>query len=115
EGRRAPSGSQSHSGEASPMERIPRSRTSRRRGNPALCGSGELPASNPTGVASTSGVPTLAPAFGQALPTLADCRAEYSHEVNAELVYELCAPLVREGIGTAETWKKSGGNALAFA
>ncbi len=97
------------------MQRIPRSRTSRRRGNPALCGSGELPASNPTGVASTSGVATLAPAFGQALPTLADVRAEYSHEVNAELVYELCAALVREGLGTAETWKKSGGNALAFA
>ena len=97
------------------MQRILRSRTSRRRGNPALCGSGELPASNPTGVASTSGVATLAPAFGQALPTLADVRAEYSHEVNAELVYELCAALVREGLGTAETWKKSGGNALAFA
>ena len=97
------------------MQRILRSRTSRRRGNPALCGSGELPASNPTGVASTSGVETLAPAFGQALPSLADVRAEYSHEVNAELVYELCAALVREGLGTAETWKKSGGNALAFA
>ena len=97
------------------MQRIPRSRTSRRRGNPALCGSGELPASNPTGVASTSGVATLAPAFGQALPTLADVRAEYSHEVNAELVYELCAALVREGLGTAETWKKSGRNALVFA
>jgi DNA-binding transcriptional ArsR family regulator len=49
------------------------------------------------------------------LPSLADVRAEYSHEVNAELVYELCAALVREGLGTAETWKKSGGNALAFA
>jgi hypothetical protein len=48
------------------------------------------------------------------LPSLADVRAEYSHEVNAELVYELCAALVREGLGTAETWKKSGGNALEF-
>jgi hypothetical protein len=45
---------------------------------------------------------------------LADVRAEYSHEVNAELVYELCAALVREGLGTAETWKQSGANALAF-
>jgi hypothetical protein len=36
------------------------------------------------------------------LPSLADVRAEYSHEVNAELVYELCAALVREGLGTAE-------------
>ena len=97
------------------MQRILRSRTSRRRGNPALCGSGELPASNPTGVASTSGVATLAPAFGQALPSLADVRTEYSHEVNAELVYELCVALVREGLGTTETWKQCGGNALVFA
>jgi hypothetical protein len=74
-----------------------------------------LPASNPTGIASTSGVATLAPTFGQALPSLADVRAEYSHEVNAELVYELCAALVREGLGTVETWKKSGDNVLAFA
>ena len=58
---------------------------------------------------------TLAPAFAQALPSLAEVRVEYSHEVNAELVYELCAALVREGLGTAETWKQSGGNALAFA
>jgi DNA-binding transcriptional ArsR family regulator len=49
------------------------------------------------------------------LPSLAEVRAEYNHEVNAELVYELCAALVREGLGTAETWKKSGNNALAFA
>jgi DNA-binding transcriptional ArsR family regulator len=49
------------------------------------------------------------------LPSLADVRAEYNHEVNAELVYELCAALVREGLGTAETWKKSGGNVIAFA
>jgi hypothetical protein len=97
------------------MQRILRSCARRRRGNPAVCGSGELPASNTIGVASPSGIATLAPAFGQTLPSLADVRSEYSHEVNAELVYELCAALVREGLGTAETWKKSGGNAIAFA
>ena len=79
------------------------------------CGIGQLSAPDAAGTASASGVATLAPAFGQALPLLADVRAEYNHEVNAELVYELCAALVREGMGTAETWKKSGGNALAFA
>jgi hypothetical protein len=57
----------------------------------------------------------LAPAFGQALPSLVNVRVEYSHEVNAELVYELSAALVREGLGTGETWKQSGGSALAFA
>jgi hypothetical protein len=57
----------------------------------------------------------LAPAFAQVLPSLADVRVEYSHEVNAELVYELSAALVREGLGTVETWKQSGGSALQFA
>jgi hypothetical protein len=74
-----------------------------------------LPARDTAGTASASGVTTLAPAFGQALPSLTGVRAEYSHEVNAELVYELCAALVCEGLGTAETWEQSGGNALAFA
>jgi DNA-binding transcriptional ArsR family regulator len=98
------------------MQRILRSRTSRLRSmirHYVAPGSYRLP--TPPELASASGVATLAPAFGQALPSLADVRAEYSHEVNAELVYELCAALVREGLGTAETWKKSGGNALAFA
>jgi hypothetical protein len=49
------------------------------------------------------------------LSSLVEVRAEYSHEVNAELVYELCAVLAHEGLGTTETWKQSGGNALAFA
>ena len=51
----------------------------------------------------------------QALPSLADVRVDYSHEVNAELVYQLSAALVREGLGTGETWKQSGGSAIAFA
>jgi DNA-binding transcriptional ArsR family regulator len=97
------------------MQRILRSRASRLRGNQEICGIGKLSAPNTAGTASTSGIETLAPAFGQALPSLAGVRAEYNHEVNAELVYELCAALVREGLGTAETWEKSGGNALAFA
>jgi DNA-binding transcriptional ArsR family regulator len=115
EGRRTATGSQSDPGEASSMQRILRSRASRLRGNQEICGIGKLSAPNTAGTASTSGIETLAPAFGQALPSLAGVRAEYNHEVNAELVYELCAALVREGLGTAETWEKSGGNALAFA
>ena len=97
------------------MQRILRSRTSRLRGSQEICDTRKLSAPDANGTASTSGVATLAPAFGQALPSLADVRAEYNHEVNAELVYEFCAALVREGLGTAETWKKSGNNALAFA
>ena len=97
------------------MQRILRSRTSRLRGHPAVCGAGQLSAPDATGSASASGIVTLAPAFGQTLPSLVDVHPEYNHEVNTELVYELCAALVREGLGTAETWNKSGGNALAFA
>jgi DNA-binding transcriptional ArsR family regulator len=97
------------------MQRILRSRTSRLRSHSAVCSAGKLSAPDTTGTAFASGVVTLAPAFGQALPSLAEVRGEYNHEVNAELVCELCAVLVREGLGTAETWKKSGGNALAFA
>ena len=97
------------------MQRILRSRARRLRSDQPLCAVGQLSAPDAAGTTSSNGVATLAPAFGQALPSLADVRAEYNHEVNAELVYELCAALVREGLGTAETWKKSGGNALAFA
>jgi len=97
------------------MQRILRSRARRLRSDQALCAAGQLSAPDAARTTSSNGIATLAPAFGQALPSLADVRAEYSHEVNAELVYELCATLVREGLGTAETWKKSGGNALAFA
>ena len=97
------------------MQRILRSRTSRLRGHQAVCGAVQPSAPDAAGAASTIGIATLAPAFGQALPSLGDVRTEYSHEVNAELLYELCAALVREGLGTAETWKKSGRNALVFA
>jgi DNA-binding transcriptional ArsR family regulator len=97
------------------MQRILRSRARRLRSDQALCAAGKLSAPDAARTTSAIGIATLAPAFGQALPSLAGVRADYNHEVNAELVYELCAALVREGLGTAETWKKSGGNALAFA
>lgn len=58
---------------------------------------------------------TLAPAFGQALPTLEHVPTHYNHEVNGELLYTLCAELVRRGLGTPETWRKCGQNAVAFA
>ena len=39
----------------------------------------------------------------------------YSHELHAELLYELCATLVREGLGGPETWSKCEGSAVVFA
>ena len=76
------------------MQTIMHTRTSCLRSNQAVCDAGQLSAPDSAGAASSTGIATLAPAFGQALPSLADVRAEYSHEVNAELVYELCAALV---------------------
>jgi hypothetical protein len=58
---------------------------------------------------------TLAPPFTQALPVLDSVPTAYSHEFNAELVYDLCAALVREGLGKPETWQKCGESAIVFA
>ena len=112
--RRAAAGSKSDSREAPQIERVLRSRARRLRSHEPACGDRNTPAPDSARSSPAAGIATLAPAFGQALPSLTDVRAEYSHEVNAELVYELCAALVREGLGTAETWKQSGANALAF-
>jgi hypothetical protein len=62
----------------------------------------------------SSGLATLAPAFTQALPNLAGIPNSYSHEFHAELLYDLCAALVREGIGEPETWAESEGSAVLF-
>ena len=67
------------------------------------------------GIAAAAGVALLAPAFAQALPSLAGLPTEYSHELRAELVYDLCAALVREGLGTCESWKECGESVLVFA
>jgi hypothetical protein len=39
----------------------------------------------------------------------------YSHEFRAELLYDLCAALVREELGGPETWRKCEESAVAFA
>ena len=40
---------------------------------------------------SADALSTLAPPFGQALPTLEHVPSHYNHEVNGELLYALCA------------------------
>ncbi len=62
-----------------------------------------------------AGVATLAPAFAQGLPLLDSVRTAYSHELRAELLYDLCAALVREGLAGPETWKRCGENSVVFA
>ncbi|HEV2133193.1 MAG TPA: hypothetical protein VGR47_02920 [Terracidiphilus sp.] len=39
----------------------------------------------------------------------------YSHEFRAELLYELCAALVREGLAGPQTWQKCEGSSVRFA
>ena len=60
-------------------------------------------------------VMTLAPAWPQALPFLAQVPAHYSHEANGELLYKLCAALTAKGLGSPDTWVKCGRNCVAFA
>jgi hypothetical protein len=57
----------------------------------------------------------LAPAFAQGLPTVATVPTAYSHEFHAELLYDLCAALVREGLGGPQTWQRCEGSAVVFA
>ena len=64
---------------------------------------------------ATAPVETLAPAFAQALPSLDGQPVNYSHEVNGEMLFELCAALVRMGLGTPELWSECGEDPLAFA
>jgi hypothetical protein len=49
------------------------------------------------------------------LPSLEGIAIEYNHEAHAELLFDLCAALVRSGMGTPETWQKCADNALVFA
>ena len=60
-------------------------------------------------------IETLAPVFAQALPSLERQPVTYSHEVNGEMLYELCATLVRMGLGTLELWSECGEEPLVFA
>ncbi len=60
-------------------------------------------------------VATLAPAFSQGLPTLDSVSTAYSHELRAELLYDLCAALVREGLAGPEIWEKCEGSSVLFA
>ncbi|WP_158790019.1 hypothetical protein [Granulicella sp. L60] len=97
------------------MQRIHRTRPNGVRSHkPVQRGSGPH-ASGANGVTDATGVALLAPAFAQALPSLAGLPTEYSHEFRAELVYDLCAALVREGLGTCESWKECGESVLVFA
>jgi len=93
-------------------------RTSRRRhshGTERLHGTRTSSAGRAALPSPASHVTTLAPASSQALPSLAEVPDQYSHEDNGELLYKLCAALVKNGLGSPETWAKAKGNCVAFA
>lgn len=97
------------------MQRIDRTRPDRDRGHRPIRNKQQSSADGTNGVAAAAGIALLAPPFALALPSLAGLPTEYCHEFRAELVYDLCAALVREGLGTCESWKQSGESALVFA
>lgn len=69
----------------------------------------------PVRTAAAAGVATLAPTFFQALPELKAIPTAYSHELRAELLYDLCAALVREGLAGPELWQRCEGSSIVFA
>ena len=64
---------------------------------------------------ATAAVETLAPAFAVALPSLNGQPVNYSHEVNGEMLFELCAALVRVELGTPQLWSECSEDPLTFA
>ena len=95
-------------GEAPPMQRIPLARRRADQRAYALSRARRARTAGAHGNPVTAPVETLAPAFAQALPSLDGQPATYSHEVNGEMLYELCAALVRMGLGTPELWAECG-------
>lgn len=97
------------------MQRITRRITQHSRDCGSLRRKREPAARRPERALASSGVATLAPAFSQSLPALDGVPTAYSHEFRAELLYELCAALVREGLAGPEIWQKCEGSSVRFA
>lgn len=66
-------------------------------------------------VAGTPAVGLLAPAFGQALPSLAGVPAAYSHSENSDTLVDLCRVLVEHDLGDESLWNATGKQPLRFA
>jgi hypothetical protein len=97
------------------MQRVRRPRSNCDRSNGQARRDRQSAATGANGVAAAHGIATLAPAFGQALPSLNGLPTVYNHEFHAELIYDLCAALVREGLGTPDMWQKCNQSATVFA
>lgn len=96
------------------MQRVRPSRASALRRNPSSRRDKASPAGTERN-ACTARLKTLAPRSIHGLPSLDDVPVAYSHEFQAQLIYELCTALVHEGLGTPAEWHKCDGNALTFS
>ena len=65
--------------------------------------------------AGAPSVGLLAPAFGQALPSLAGVPATYSYSENAGTLVDFCRALVDRDLGDASLWARTGKQPLRFA
>lgn len=66
-------------------------------------------------VASSPAVGLLAPAFGQALPSLAGVPVTYSHSENTDTLVDLCRVLVNHDLGDEALWNSTSKQPLRFA
>lgn len=96
------------------MQRIPHPLRGRRDRRASLHRSGGPETAAPLRDAPATGIETLAGRFGQALPTFENVPTSYEHEVHSELLYDLCACLVRCGIGRPSHWNQSNGSGNQF-
>ena len=97
------------------MRRIPRThRSADQRASP-LSRTRDAKPPGAHGNPGAAPVETLAPAFVQALPSLEGQTFTYTHEVNGEMLFELCAALVRMGLGSPELWIECAEDPLVFA
>ncbi len=97
------------------MQRVFQSRSVSRRSDGSLRRRRRPSAASSNRTIAPVGITTLAPVFTLALPVLGTVPTTYSHEFRAELLYDLCAALVREGVGGLDTWRKCEENAVLFA
>src|SRR5437016_5013845 len=106
------SGSEQADCETSPMQKLSASGGRGSRGRRTVSRQQPATRSRAVDTPSAASLITLAPPFGQALPTLEHAPTHYNHEVNGGLLYTLCAELVGRGLGTPDIWRKCGRNAV---
>lgn len=97
------------------MQRINQSRPKSDRSSGPVRRKRQASAGSSDRTIASARITTLAPAFTQALPTPANVPTAYSHEFRAELLYDLCAALVREGLADLETWRECEETSVLFA